>query len=133
MPSALYWLAKKRHMPSQTATLLQHAIRIPDPYFQVHDRWLLRQLAPDVAKIELPEGEHDVRLPLAPDMLRFMGWETANVHLGSRSADYLKERLDRLEHVVGKDWLIEAAEDMTACTERDCKQWRKHWKKRRQH
>ena len=131
VPSALYWLAKQPHMPSQTATLLQHAIRTPDPYFQVHDRWLVRQLAPDVAKIELPKGEHDARLSLAPDMLRFMGWETANIHLGSRNPDDLHERLERLEHVVGKNWLVEAAEDMTACTEGDYRQWRKHWN--RQH
>ena len=52
-------------MPSQTATLLQHAFRSPDPYFQVHDHWLIRRFAPDVAKIELPEGQEDARLALA--------------------------------------------------------------------
>ena len=53
-PSALYWLRQQDGMPSQTATLLQHALRIPDPFFQVHDHWLIRQLAPDIAKIEMP-------------------------------------------------------------------------------
>ena len=131
VPSALYWMTKQPNMRSQTATLLQHAIRRPDPYFQVHDKWLIRQLAPDVAKIELPQGEHDIRLPLAPDMLRFMGWETANIHLGSRSPDYVMERLARLELAAGKHWLVEAAENMIACTEADYRQWRKHWKERR--
>jgi hypothetical protein len=130
VPSALYWFAREPHMPSQTATLLQHAIRTPDPYFQVHDAWLVRQLAPDVAKIELPEGEHDARLPLAPDMLRFMGWETANIHIGSRSPDDLKERLERLEQAAGKDWLVEAAEAMIECTKADHKRWKKHVKER---
>jgi hypothetical protein len=69
VPSALYWLREQDDMPSQTATVLQHAIRIPDPYFQVHDRWLIRQLAPDIAKIEMPH-ERDKRLALAPDLLR---------------------------------------------------------------
>ena len=55
VPSALYWWTGQDHMPSQTATLLQHAIRIPDPHFQVHDHWLIRQLAPDIAKIEMPQ------------------------------------------------------------------------------
>ena len=56
VPSALYWRAGQDRMPSQTATLLQHAFRVPDPHFQVHDDWLVRQLAPDVAKIEMPEN-----------------------------------------------------------------------------
>ena len=88
MPSALYWLREQDEMPSQTATLLQHAIRIPDPYFQVHDSWLIRQLAPDIAKIEMPR-ERDSRLGLAPDLLRLMGRETANIHLGSRTGEDL--------------------------------------------
>ena len=62
VPSALYWHAGQDHMPSQTATLLQHAIRVPDPHFQVHDQWLIRQLAPDIAKIEMPENARDKRL-----------------------------------------------------------------------
>jgi len=37
VPSALYWSTGQDHMPSQTATLLQHAIRDPDPHFQVHE------------------------------------------------------------------------------------------------
>ena len=56
VPSALYWHAGQDHMPSQTATLLQHAVRVPDPHFQVHDEWLIRQFAPDIAKIEMPEN-----------------------------------------------------------------------------
>jgi hypothetical protein len=40
VPSALYWYAGQDHMPSQTATPLQHAVRVPDPRYQVHDEWL---------------------------------------------------------------------------------------------
>ena len=86
VPSALYWLREQDGMPSQTATLLQHAIRVPDPYFQVHDQWLIRQLAPDIAKIDMPR-ERDKRLGLAADLLRLMGRETANIHLGSRTSE----------------------------------------------
>jgi hypothetical protein len=78
VPSALYWLRGQDRMPSQTATLLQHAIRIPDPHFQVHDRWLIRRLAPDVAKIEMPTRPEDKRLSLAPALLRLMGRETTS-------------------------------------------------------
>jgi hypothetical protein len=128
VPSAQYWIGDQRHMPSQTATLLQHAIRIPDPHFQVHDKWLVRQLAPDVAKIELPTGNKDTRLKLAPDMLRFMGWETANIHIGSRSPDELGRQLGEVDKALGKQWLAAAAEDMFAATQADYKQWRKRRK-----
>jgi uncharacterized protein (DUF2252 family) len=131
VPSALYWIAGQPQMRSQTATLLQHAIRLPDPFFQVHDHWLIRQLAPDVAKIELPEREADERLPLAPDLLRLMGRETANIHIGSRSPEYLGERLARLEREAGKEWLIEAAERMVDSTRADYKRWKKHVKEGR--
>ena len=126
VPSAQYWISDQPHMPSQTATLLQHAIRIPDPHFQVHDQWLIRQLAPDVAKIELPTGNQDPRLKLAPEMLRFMGSETANIHLGSRSPDQLGQQLGELEKALGKNWLAAAAADMFAATQADYKRWRKH-------
>lgn len=126
VPSALYWIRKQPHMPSQTATLLQHALRSPDPYFQVHDKWLIRRFAPDVAKIELPEGEQDARLPMAPAMLRLMGAETANIHLGSRDPEALNEQLQQLEDNLGGSWLLEAAEAMTASTRRDSRRWRKH-------
>jgi len=129
VPSALYWIEKESRMRSQTATLLQHAIRSPDPFFQVHDKWLIRQLAPDVAKIELPRGESDARLRLAPALIRMMGWETANIHLGSRNPNDLGTRLEKLERAVGQSWLVEAAEDMAASTRADHSQWSKHWQK----
>ena len=107
-------------MPSQTATLLQHAIRIPDPYFQVHDHWLIRQLAPDIAKIEMPH-ERDKRLALAPDLLRLMGRETANIHLGSRTGEELSDRLRSLDQNGG--WFPAAADRMVACTRKDHAKW----------
>jgi hypothetical protein len=120
VPSAQYWLTGQDDMPSQTATLLQHAIRIPDPYFQVHDRWLVRQLAPDIAKIEMPR-EKDKRLGLAPDLLRLMGRETANIHLGSRTNQELAERLRRLDQSRG--WLAAATDRMVACVRKDYSKW----------
>jgi hypothetical protein len=117
VPSALYWLTGQDRMPSQTATLLQHVIRIPDPYFQVHDRWLMRRLAPHVAKIELPTESADQRLALAPALLRLMGRETANIHLGSLSRNDVKKRLAELNR--DQRWFAAATERMTACTRAD--------------
>src|SRR5262245_42344786 len=125
VPSALYWLTGQTHMPSQTATLLQHAIREPDPYFQVHDRWLIRQLAPDIAKIEMPKNQRDKRLVLALDFLRLMGHETANIHLGSRSRRDLEARLNRLNR--DGQWFSTATERMVACTRKDHAEWTSHF------
>lgn len=124
VPSALYWWAGQNHMPSQTATLLQHAVRVPDPHFQVHDNWLIRQFAPDVAKIEMPENARDKRLALAPDLLQLMGQETANIHLGSRSRNVLEKLLNGLDH--DELWFPTATERMAACTRKDHTEWAKH-------
>src|SRR6185295_17705563 len=111
-------------MRSQTATLLQHAFRDPDPHFQVHDEWLIRRLAPDVAKIDLPEDPDDRRLALAPALLQLMGRETANIHLGSRSRDALETRLKALDR--DDRWYSIAAERMTASTREDHAAWAAH-------
>jgi len=124
VPSALYWLRRQDRMPSQSATLLQHAIRIPDPVFQVHDRWLIRQLAPDIAKIEMPVDPADKRLVLAPALLRLMGRETANIHLGSFSRADLEKRLKELDREAR--WFTAATERMTANTRSDHAAWADH-------
>jgi hypothetical protein len=124
VPSAVYWWTGQDRMPSQTATILQHAIRVPDPYFQVHDRWLIRQLAPDIAKIEMPKDPSDKRLALAPALLRLMGQETANIHLGSFSGADLEKRLKQLARE--DRWLPSATERMTARTRADHSKWAEH-------
>jgi Ser/Thr protein kinase RdoA (MazF antagonist) len=125
VPSALYWRTGQDHMPSQTATLLQHAIRDPDPHFQVHDAWLVRQLAPDIAKIEMPANKRDKRLALAPALLRLMGRETANIHLGSRSRDALEKLLNGLQQ--DEQWFPTATDRMADCTRKDHAEWTKHY------
>ena len=123
VPSALYWIQDRTAALSQTASLLQRAIRDPDPYFQIHDRWMVRQLAPDAMKIELgalPEENRD-KMELA--LFQAMGWETANIHLGSRSPEALATSLDALATAEGADWLAKAATNMAQITKRDHAEW----------
>ena len=66
---------------SSTRVILERAVRVPDPFVHVFGRWLLRRLAPDCSRIEidsLPAKRDEERLLYA------MGWETANIHLGSQ-------------------------------------------------
>jgi hypothetical protein len=58
-----------------------------------------------------------------------MGWETANIHLGSRNPNDLGTRFEILERAVGKSWLVEAAEGMAASTRADHSQWATQWQK----
>ena len=126
VPSALYWFRGQNRMPSQTATLLQHAVRDPDPFFQVHDRWLVRQLAPDIAKIEMPKTHRSRWLALAPELIRLMGRETANIHLGSRSPEVLEQLLARLNR--DPLWFQTATDRMVACTREDHAEWAKRYR-----
>ena len=126
VPSALYWLRRQDRMPSQTATLLQRAIRTPDPYFQVHDRWLIRQVAPDIAKIEMRADPRDKRLALTSALLQLMGRETANIHLGSFSRADLEKRLKELDR--NPSWFVAATERMTANTQLDHAAWVQYYR-----
>ena len=72
--------------------LLTRSRRCPDPFVRVRGRWIIRRLAPDCSRIELsslPE-EHD-----ACRLLHCMGWETANIHLGSEPAGILLKAVTR--------------------------------------
>jgi hypothetical protein len=61
------------------------------------------------------------RLALAPDLLRLMGRETANIHLGSGHRCALQ---DRLQDLGDERWFSEATEQMASCTREDHARWR---------
>jgi len=89
------------------------------------DGWEVRRLAPDCCHIELsalPAERDEERLLYA------MGWETANVHLGSSEKSAAVKRDLRARR--GR-WLHKAAKAMADATSEDWKDWRKAWMKRR--
>jgi len=97
---------------------LDRAVRVSDPFVSVHANWLLRRLAPDCSRIDLaslPKARDEIKL------LGAMGWETANVHLGTQGAGAALHDLDRLP---GR-WLRKAATVMTAAALEDWKAWTK--------
>ena len=119
LPSAALWATKKeKGAEIQYEEVLARAVRRPDPMMKVYEGWVVRGLAPDRCRIELSE--------LVPErdearMMRAMGWETANIHLGTRPR--VKAVLSDLK-TRKTNWLKRSAEKMLAATFRDWMKWR---------
>jgi hypothetical protein len=97
---------------------LDRSVRCPDPFVELRGRWLVRRLAPDCSRIELSS------LPARHDpfrLLHAMGFETANVHLGSREARIMTADLNARK----PNWLFRAASAMAASVRADWEEWRK--------
>jgi hypothetical protein len=118
LASAL-WVDKK-HKDAEVyyEEVLARAVRRLDPVVKVYEGWVVRCLAPDCHRIELSElgSERDEKR-----MLCAMGWETANIHLGTPNAikAVLKDLQDRK-----KDWLVKAAGKMVKATLKDWEMWK---------
>ncbi len=105
-PSACLWALEGKGTASILyQKILDTAIRCKDPFVRFEKRWIVRRLAPDCSRIELvamPKERDEMRL------LHAMGWETANVHLGSVKARVLLADLKKRP----RNWLLRAAEAM---------------------
>ncbi len=100
-------------------TIINRAVRCPDPFVQLRGRWIVRRLGPHCSRIELASLRGaDVELRL----LHAMGWETANIHLGTPSARKLIVR--HLHKQKGK-WLHAAAANMLEHVRDDWNVWKK--------
>ena len=120
VPSSSAW-SHKHDTPGEILyqTIINRAVRCPDHFVQLRGRWIVRRLAPDCSRIELAS----LRAPGTElRLLHAMGWETANVHLGTLSAR--KSILRHLEKQKGK-WLHHAAEAMLQAVRSDWAVWKK--------
>jgi hypothetical protein len=116
--SAILWASGKGPTKIMYQTILDQAVRDPDPFVHLHGSWVIRRLAPFCSRIELavlPSNRDEIRLLFA------MGWETANIHLGTRNARRTVSRhLDRLKPVE----LLSAAKDMAKAVTKDWRAWK---------
>jgi hypothetical protein len=121
VPSACLWAAGERAgkgNPGLEKTVAD-AVRCADPFYEVRGRWLVRRLGPDCSRIDLEQLKHHEDLA---SLLHSMGWETANIHLGTpRIRRSLLQALDRLP----KTWLQEAAQAMFDQSLDDWRRFRK--------
>lgn len=98
--------------------ILKRTLRCPDPFLNVKGRWVLRRLAPDCSRIELASLPDDQDAEM---LLESMGWEAANVHLGSLKRKVILADLKKRE----PGWLDKAALAMQDATLKDWKNWRR--------
>jgi hypothetical protein len=119
VPSAWEW-AHSAHASDRIhyLELVTQAMRCPDPMLEVRDGWLVRRLSPDCSRVlldELPKRRDEARL------LKAMGWEAGNIHLGTRGAARAIV-IDLAQRKQG--WLRDAATKMARRLRADWKDWR---------
>jgi uncharacterized protein (DUF2252 family) len=116
-PSAWWWsLGAKGRESIHYQQALSKAIRDADPFVRVKNGWIVRRLAPDCTRVELasvPKEKEKSRL------LRAMGWETANLHLGSEKTRAILADLSQRD----PGWLHHAAALMVKATTADWHEW----------
>ncbi|MGA9040408.1 MAG: DUF2252 family protein [Terriglobales bacterium] len=123
VPSSIYW-ARGTEGPGEIMyqAIISRAVRSLDPFVQLRGRWIVRRLSPHCSRIELsvlPSNRDEMK------MLFSMGWETANIHLGSQHA--IKDVRHHL-NTLKPNWLYSAAKDMVKAVTHDWSVWRESGK-----
>jgi len=93
------------------------AIRCADPTLAIGKGWVIRRLSPYCSRIELsdlPKGHDDKKL------LRAMGYEVANIHLGSATANTISSDLSKRP----AEWLHDSARTMLDAIKTDWHAWK---------
>ncbi len=117
LTTSSWWWMHETAPPVRYSRIIDRAVRVADPFMQVHEGWIVRRLAPDCSRIEL---RHLAGVRDECKLLHMMGWETGNVHLGTARASRsiladLKARKP--------NWLVKAALAMREVTEKDWRDW----------
>ena len=118
LPSAAVWFGQAESEKIRYMDLLTQAVRVPDPFLRICGNWVVRRLAPDCSRIEiasLSSTRDEGRL------LHAMGYETANIHLGSKT-QMAKIRQDLKKR--RKNWLHDSAKTMANALMNDWERWR---------
>jgi len=117
-PSACLWAQRGEGAAAILyQKILDRSVRCPDPFVRLKTRWIVRRLAPDCSRIELsalPKEREETRL------LHAMGWETANIHLGTLKPRVLSGDFQKRP----RGWLMAAAQKMEKAIVADWEEWR---------
>jgi len=118
-PSAAAWAEGQSEARILYQTIIDRAIRCPDPFVRMRGKWLVRQLAPDSSPIEIESlrGRRD-----QDRLLDAMARETANIHLGTRGA---KERIQADLSGRAAGWMRGGVKAMAKAVIGEWKEWKK--------
>lgn len=120
LPSACVWARNGKYANTIFyQSVLDQAVRCRGPFVHLEGSWIVRRLSPDCSRIELaslPEERDEYRI------LHNMGWETANVHLGSPKA---VKSVRRDLSMRRPRWLHTAAKAMVKVMIQDGKDWKR--------
>lgn len=118
-PSAWLWAHGKPSGKIRYQEALDRDVRAHDPFVHLREKWIVRRLAPDCARVELvsvPKEKEKTKL------LHAMGFETANLHVGAGDAKAILRFLAKRED----GWLHKAESAMVKATRADWEEWRGH-------
>jgi hypothetical protein len=119
-PPATSWINREgTHRNTHYAEVLNTAVRARDLCADVFESWIVRRLAPDTTRIEV---SHVGKVQTQRRLLKAMGREAANVHLGTLGSKELITN-DLAKRPI--NWLLRAAEDMIEAIRRDWWEWRR--------
>ncbi len=121
-PSACAWNNCERSPEKHwQPKIIESAVRVRDPMVEfLHGgNWIMRRLSPDCSRIDLsglPEERDEYQL------LNSMGYEIANVHLGTSGA---RATILNEQESMPNGWLYDNAKQMVKQTLADFEDWRK--------
>jgi hypothetical protein len=98
--------------------------RAPDPWFSANNKVVVRRLSPNNRKIEVEAQPGEL---LSRSMLRAMGHELANIHLGTGDR---RDAIARDFRRRSRGWLHRATRAAAASVTEEFKEWRKQRSRR---
>jgi hypothetical protein len=118
VPSAWTWAHGGKSKASHFRKLANGKYRAPDPFLDVHGKFIFRRLAADSLKIELADVSGSA---IKIGILEAMGFDLASIHAaGAPGAAALAADLRKRP----RGWLTGAAKTAAAAVKRDFKEWR---------
>jgi len=118
VPSACAWSSGST-APPRITELLKSPNRCPDPSQQVRDGWIVRRLAPDAIKIELPAltGKGATRSE-EEALFESMGVELGRLHAGAGKGELIARNLKE-RNARDKEWFVTAVKVWATTVEGD--------------
>ena len=120
VPSGWSYARRDGNLGLRVGAIAHGRHRAPDPWFSVSPQHVaVRRLSPNNHKIEMDKLGAWL---FKHELLKAMGRETANIHLGTHELgkQILRDIESRPAH-----WLTQAAEQAVACTLQDFHDWKK--------